>query len=186
MRHCRADIPNRCCHLTSRVARRAFEGVQASNRNGRAAMTSKTYCGNLLWQSCMTLLRRGWAIILFFMFFVQGCEQRFEITDDVVISKSIWTHAYALAFDSKIEKITELWKYGSCFYGYHYNEDQYEMFAVDLRGCNMYLGEEASRFVLKEGLPVDRWTNPDELFGVLITDGNRREKFLQHCNDGSP
>ena len=41
MSHCRADFPNRCCHLTSRVNRRAFEGVQAANRKGRAAMTSR-------------------------------------------------------------------------------------------------------------------------------------------------
>ncbi len=56
MRRCRENLPNRCCHLTSRVARCAFEGVQAANRKGRAAMTSKTYCGNLLWQSGLTLL----------------------------------------------------------------------------------------------------------------------------------
>ena len=63
MRHCRENLPNRCCHLTSRVARRAFEGVQAANRNGRAAMTSKTRCGNLLW--CLTLLP--------VVFMVAGC-----------------------------------------------------------------------------------------------------------------
>ena len=55
MRRCRENLPNRCCHLTSRVVRRAFEGVQAANRNGRAAMTMDDYCGNLLWQSGLTL-----------------------------------------------------------------------------------------------------------------------------------
>ena len=55
MSHCRADLPNRCCHLTSRVARRVFEGGQAANRKGRAAMTRDDYCGNLLWQSGLTL-----------------------------------------------------------------------------------------------------------------------------------
>ena len=35
---------------------RIDEGWQAANRNGRAAMTRKTYCGNLLWQSGLTLL----------------------------------------------------------------------------------------------------------------------------------
>jgi hypothetical protein len=29
---------------------------QAANRKGRAAMTRKTYCGNLLWQSGLILL----------------------------------------------------------------------------------------------------------------------------------
>ncbi len=29
------------------------------NREGRAAMTMKTYCGNLLWQSSLTLLAPG-------------------------------------------------------------------------------------------------------------------------------
>ena len=34
---CRINLPNRCCHLISRVARRAFEfeGLQAANRKGR-------------------------------------------------------------------------------------------------------------------------------------------------------
>ena len=37
MRRCRINLPNRCCHLISRVARRAFEfeGLQAANRKGR-------------------------------------------------------------------------------------------------------------------------------------------------------
>ena len=35
---------------------RLDEGWQAANRKGRAAMTGKTYCGNLLWQSGLTLL----------------------------------------------------------------------------------------------------------------------------------
>ena len=56
MRRCRINLPNRCCRLISRVAHRAFEGGQAANRKGRAAMTRKTYCGNLLWQSSLTLL----------------------------------------------------------------------------------------------------------------------------------
>ena len=34
---------------------RLDEGWQAANRKGRAAMTWKTYCGNLLWQSGLTL-----------------------------------------------------------------------------------------------------------------------------------
>ena len=37
------------CPLIGRVAHRAFEGGQAANRKGRAAMTKKNYCGNLLW-----------------------------------------------------------------------------------------------------------------------------------------
>ncbi len=57
MKRCRINLPNRCYHLISRVAHRAFEfeGLQAANRKGRAAMTRKTYCGNLLWQSGLTL-----------------------------------------------------------------------------------------------------------------------------------
>ena len=37
MRRCRINLPNRCCHLISRVARRAFEfeGLQAANWKGR-------------------------------------------------------------------------------------------------------------------------------------------------------
>ena len=49
MRRCRIKLPNRCYHLISRVAHRAFEGGQAANRKSYAAMTRKTYCGNLLW-----------------------------------------------------------------------------------------------------------------------------------------
>ena len=84
MRRCRINLSNRCYHLISRVAHRAYfldgdertrlvdfvrrvaefaaseirldEGWQAANRKGRAAMTRKTYCGNLLWQSSLTLL----------------------------------------------------------------------------------------------------------------------------------
>ena len=40
----------------SRRPPRHDEGWQAANRKGRAAMTWKTYCGNLLWQSGLTLL----------------------------------------------------------------------------------------------------------------------------------
>ena len=36
------------------VAHRMFEGGRAANRKGRAAV--KTYCGNLLWQSSLSLL----------------------------------------------------------------------------------------------------------------------------------
>ena len=50
MRRCRIKLPNRCCRLISRVTHRAFEGGQAANRKGRAAMTRKPtvviYCGN--------------------------------------------------------------------------------------------------------------------------------------------
>ena len=56
MRHFRINLPNRCYHLISRVAHRAFEGGKAANRKSYAAMTRKTYCGNLLWQSSLTLL----------------------------------------------------------------------------------------------------------------------------------
>ena len=59
MRRCRIDLPNRCYHLISRVAHRAYfrdEGRQAANRKGRAVRARKTYCGNLLWQSSLTLL----------------------------------------------------------------------------------------------------------------------------------
>jgi len=46
MRRCRIDLPNRCYHLISRVARRALEfgGLQAANRKGRYDK------GKLLWQ----------------------------------------------------------------------------------------------------------------------------------------
>ena len=39
-----------------RIARRAFDGEQWMDREGRAATTGNTYCGNLLWQSGLTLL----------------------------------------------------------------------------------------------------------------------------------
>ena len=43
---CRINLPNRCCHLISRVARRAFEfeGLQAANWKGRCDREK------LLWQ----------------------------------------------------------------------------------------------------------------------------------------
>ena len=41
-------------------------GGREANRMGRAAMTTKTYCGNLLWQSCLTLSLRdlGYSLAL--------------------------------------------------------------------------------------------------------------------------
>ena len=88
MRRFRINLSNRCYHLISRVAHHAYffdedertrfvdfgrrlaefaaaeiridEGWQAANRKGRAAMTRKTYCGNLLWQSGLTLLVSKW------------------------------------------------------------------------------------------------------------------------------
>ena len=64
MRRGRINLPNRCYHLISRVVLRVieFEGLQAANRKGRAAMTRKNYCGNLLWQSgpcCLSRRRAG-------------------------------------------------------------------------------------------------------------------------------
>ena len=55
MRRCRANLPSRCRRQIDRVAHRAFEGWQAVNRECRAATTGNTYCGNLLWQSGLTL-----------------------------------------------------------------------------------------------------------------------------------
>ena len=54
MRRCRINLPNRCHHLISRVAHRAFEfeGLQAANRKGRYDNEK------LLWQSRLTLLAR--------------------------------------------------------------------------------------------------------------------------------
>jgi len=62
MRHCRADFPNRCCHLISRVNRRAVEGVQAANRRnlgsvpkfsdfdikGGPGLTSRSFSGEII------------------------------------------------------------------------------------------------------------------------------------------
>ena len=52
----RANLPNRCCRQIDRIAYRAFYGKQWMDREGRAATTRNTYCGNLLWQSSLTLL----------------------------------------------------------------------------------------------------------------------------------
>ena len=74
MRRCRVNLPERCYHLVSRGAHRAFfldedermrlvDLVRRSDRFfavlanvGRwvSAMTRQSYCGNLLWQSCPT------------------------------------------------------------------------------------------------------------------------------------
>ena len=56
MRRSRANLPNRCCRQIDRIAYRAFDGKQWMDREGRAATTRNTYCGNLLWQSSLTLL----------------------------------------------------------------------------------------------------------------------------------
>ena len=48
MRHCRENLPNRCCHLTSRVARRAFEGVQAANRRNLGSVPSRWLGGSVV------------------------------------------------------------------------------------------------------------------------------------------
>jgi len=56
MRRCQANLPNRCRRQIDRIAHRAFDGEQWMNREGRAATTGNTYCGNLLWQSSQTLL----------------------------------------------------------------------------------------------------------------------------------
>ena len=52
----RANLPNRCCRQIDCIAYRAFYGKQWMDREGRAATTRNTYCGNLLWQSSLTLL----------------------------------------------------------------------------------------------------------------------------------
>ena len=51
MRRCRINLPNRCHHLISRVARRAFEfeGLQAANRKDRYDKEK------LLWQSTVAI-----------------------------------------------------------------------------------------------------------------------------------
>ena len=55
MRRCQVNLPNRCRRQIDRIARRAFDGEQWMNREGCAATTGNTYCGNLLWQSSLTL-----------------------------------------------------------------------------------------------------------------------------------
>ena len=126
-------------------------------------------------------MRRGLFIILFFGFMAQGCVGKIDITDDVSIYKPSAASSYAIVLNSRIDEISDFWKLGDYFYGYHYRGGQYEMFAVDLKCHQFYYGDAASRFVCKKGLPVDRWTNPAELFGTLITDRNRRAAFLQNC-----
>ena len=51
MRCCRIDLPNRCYHLISRVAHRAFEfgGLQTANRKDRYDKEK------LLWQSTVAI-----------------------------------------------------------------------------------------------------------------------------------
>ena len=48
MRRCRENLPNRCCHLTSRVARRAFEGVQAANWRNLGSVPSRWLGGSVV------------------------------------------------------------------------------------------------------------------------------------------
>ena len=48
MRRCRENLPNRCCHLTSRVARRAFEGVQAANLRNLGSVPSRWLGGSVV------------------------------------------------------------------------------------------------------------------------------------------
>ena len=48
MRRCRENLPNRCCHLTSRVARCAFEGVQAANRRNLGSVPSRWLGGSVV------------------------------------------------------------------------------------------------------------------------------------------
>ena len=56
MRRCQANLPNRCRRQIDRIAHRVFDGEQWMDREGCAATTGNTYCGNLLWQSGLTLL----------------------------------------------------------------------------------------------------------------------------------
>ena len=48
MRRCRENLSNRCCHLTSRVARRAFEGGQAANRRNLGSVPSRWLGGSVV------------------------------------------------------------------------------------------------------------------------------------------
>ena len=125
------------------------------------------------------------AFLLVLVCMLSACNigEKIDITDDVSIYKPSAASSYAIVLNSRIDEISDFWKLGDCFYGYHYRGGQYEMFAVDLKCHQFYYGDAASRFVCKKGLPVDRWTNPAELFGTLITDRNRRAAFLQNCHN---
>ena len=48
MRRCRENLPNRCCHLTSRFVRRAFEGGQAANRRNLGSVPSRWLGGSVV------------------------------------------------------------------------------------------------------------------------------------------
>ena len=48
MRKCRTNLPNRCCHLTSRFVRRAFEGVQAANLRNLGSVPSHWLGGSVV------------------------------------------------------------------------------------------------------------------------------------------
>ena len=58
MRHCRIKLTKRCQRLISRAEWHTvrLKGASGESEGLRTTMTRKTYCGNLLWQSGLTLL----------------------------------------------------------------------------------------------------------------------------------
>lgn len=120
-------------------------------------------------------------VILFFVSFVQGCTKDFALTDTVRIKMAIGKDAYIETADLRITQITDFWKLKDYFYGYHYKGNEYEMFIVDLKTNHAIVGESACAEIFVLGLPVDRWTNPAELFGEFVSDNDRRCRFLQNC-----
>ncbi len=105
MRRCRADIPNRCCHLTSRVARRAFEGVQAANRNSRASLAKWQTADPLGYPDGWNQLAYGmnrptdgfdlyggaWTTAEFVLYYYEPWRPRDIDTDDIGYTEEIWS-----------------------------------------------------------------------------------------------
>ena len=114
MRRCRIKLPNRCCRLISRVTHCAFEGGQAANRECRAAMTRKTYCGNLLWQSGLTLL-----VLLVLRGFDGTGDIVVEFSDGVVAQKEVISSATKIAEGSPAHVLLV-----SCYQGWNGKGDK--------------------------------------------------------------
>lgn len=124
----------------------------------------------------MTLAARS---LLFLTLLMQGCYEKFVVTETVYIGMGECKLACIDLKGQKIGRVTDFWIHGDCLYGYRYRNSEYGLFLIDLKANRLFEGMEAQRIVCKEGMPLDRWTNAVELFGDYVSDRGRRNSFVK-------
>ncbi len=86
-----------------------------------------------------------------------------------------------------VDAVMNIWLHDCFLYGWYYEgegEDRsYRMFLINIDTLDCLKGENAKKSVLDLRLPIDCWTSGTEVFGRMVTDVMRRERFFKALKD---